>query len=39
MFEGGISLKAYLMLSEYYLDLRFPISFPRTANTLGGLYA
>jgi len=38
MFEGGISLTAYLMLSEYYLDLRFPISYPCT-NTLGGLYA
>ena len=38
MFEGGISLTSYLMMSEYYLDLRFPISYPRT-NILGGLYA
>lgn len=37
MFEEGISLTAYLMLSDYYFDLKLPISYPRT-NTTGGLY-
>lgn len=37
MFEDGISLTAYLMLSNYYLDLSTPVSYSRT-NIAGGLY-
>lgn len=35
MFEEGISLAAYLMLSDYYFDLSKPVSYPWT-NTIGG---